>query len=327
MFLVPSVSDTMIPMFPTLPDILLHLVFALILFALLRLSRSVYLAFRRRRAGYGIVFNSITGLPEPLVSVRLVTPGAFSQSVSTAVTDRHGRYRLPAHPGEYLVEVKKEGFLFPSTHLKERSTVYDNILPAARIVVRDHGVITKNIPVDPADVSTASRIFHGGSFLDKRTKYILAYLSPIALVWIPLIRGSWLLWLFFVGYLAVIIYRTFTFKPAPPAFGTITNAETKEPVSQAVVRIFSTEFNKLLETQVTGPRGRYAFVVHPGSYYLLIKKPGYRSVRMNFPAIKKDGFILARDVSLKPAPKAYVDEHPDPEGTPEPKESGEYQGF
>ena len=314
-------------MLPTLPDILLHVVFTLVLLGLLQLSRSVYLAFRRRRAGYGIVFNSITGLPEPLVSVRLVTPGAYGQSMSTAVTDRHGRYRLPAHPGEYLVEVKKEGFVFPSKHLKERSTVYDNILPAARIQVRDHGVITKNIPVDPADISTASRIFHGDSFLDKRTKYILAYLSPVALVWIPLIRGSWVLWTLFGGYLVVILYRTFTFKPAPPAFGTVTNAQTKEPVTQAAVRVFSTEFNKLLETQVTGPRGRFAFVVHPGSYYLLIKKPGYRSVRMNFPAIKKDGFILARDVMLKPAPNAYVDEHPDPEGTPEEKPPQEYQGF
>jgi hypothetical protein len=294
------------------PDMVGHLAYAAILLILLRLSRPVYLAFRRRRAGYGVVFNSITGIPEPLVSIRLVTPGINGQTVSSAVSDKHGRYRLTARPGEYLVQAVKAGFTFPSRYLKQQSSVYDNILPSAHIIVKEHGMIAKNIPVDPIDGAKRSKAFGFGLHLDKNIQYLLAYGSPVLLYLYPSMRRSAAAWLLFLGYLAVIIHRLFTFKPADPAFGAITDAATHEPVEQAVARIFNAKFNKLLETQVTGPRGRYAFVVQPGSYYLLIKKPGYRSVRINYPAIRKDGYVMAKDVALTRAPERYVDEHPEP---------------
>lgn len=296
------------------PDVVGHLAYAAILLILLRLSRPVYLAFRRQRSGYGVVFNSFTGMPEPLVSVRLVTPGVHGQTISSVVTDKHGRYRLTARPGEYVVQAVKMGFVFPSRYLKQQSSVYDNILPSAHIIVKDHGVITKNIPIDPADGGKRSRAFGFGLHLHSNIQYLLAYGSPVLLYFYPSLRRSTAAWLLFLGYLAVVIHRLFTFKPGDPAFGTLTDATTHAPVEQAVVRIFNAKFNKLLETQITGPRGRYAFVVQPGAYYLLIKKSGYRSVRINYPAIKKDGFIMAKDVALNRADGRYVDEHPEPSG-------------
>jgi hypothetical protein len=294
------------------PDVLAHIVYAVILLGILFLSEPVYLAFRKRRAGFGIVFNSQTGDPEPLATVRLVTAGQYGQTASTAVTDRDGRYRLIAHPGEYVVDVKKEGFVFPSKYLKEKSSTFDNILPSARIIIKDHGVITKNIPIDPANARGRSKVFRGGIHLSKSAQYLLAYGSPFVLVWYPEWRETIVAWALFTFYVLVIVYRMFTYKPAEPAFGTVTDAVSHQPVEQAVVRIFSSKFNKLLETQVTGPRGRYAFVVQPGAYYILIKKPGYRSLRINYPAIKKNGFILAKDVSFHRAPPHYIDEHPEP---------------
>lgn len=298
------------------PGTILHLGYAFILWGILRLSRPVYVAFRKRRAGYGVVFNSVTGQPESLVAVRLVTAGAYGQTSSSAVSDKDGRYRLAAKPGEYLVEATKAGFGFPSKYLNQRSSVYDNILPSAHIIVKDYGVITKNIPLDPLNATGRSKIFRGGIYLGKTTQYLLAYGSPFLLVWYPYFQTSWLAWGLFTMYMIAIVHRMFTYKPAAPAFGTIRDNVSHEPVEQVVARIFTTKFNKLLETQITGPHGRYAFVVHPGSYYLLIKKPGYRSVRINFPAIKQDGFVMAKDVVLTRAPKEYVDEQPEPTEMP-----------
>src|SRR3989344_5583998 len=282
---------------------LLDIVYALAAIGILWLSHPVYIAFRKRRAGYGVVFNSITGQPEPLVAIRLITATASKQTVSSAVSDRDGRYRLTARPGEYIVEVSKTGFVFPSIYLKQHSSVYENILPSAHVVVKDHGILTKNIPVDPVGVQGRSKIF-STFHLGKTTQYVLAYGSPFLLVLYPYFREALLPWIFFWIYMADVVHRLFTYKPAPPAFGEIRDEATREPVEQAVARVFSTKFNKLLETQVTGPHGRYAFVVHPGSYYLVIQKPGYRTVRINFPIIKKDGFVLARDIILKRAPEA-----------------------
>lgn len=276
-----------------------HIVFAMVLTVLLHLTRPVYLAFRRQKTGYGVVFNSVTGLPMDLVTVRLIDE--HGQTVSSAVSDKHGRYRIAARPGEFTVDVAKQGYTFPSQYLKKHSTVYANILPTARIRVKDYGIITKNIPIDPA-AAGRSKVFGVHIALGKNTQYLLAYLSPFVVIAYPLIRGGILPWILYGLYLGALLVRLLTFKPGKPAFGTITDAETERPVSQAVVRIFDAKFNKLKETQVTAGTGRYAFVVSPGAYYVLIHKPGYKRVRLNFPDIKREGFTLTYDVKLKRLP-------------------------
>ena len=103
----------------------------------------------------------------------------------------------------------------------------------------------------------------------------------------------------FAAYLLFIINRLAALKPAQPPYGTIMDSETKRPLTQAHVRIFESRFNKLLETQATSPKGRYAFIVHPGAYRILISKKGYKTVMLNFPKIGQEGFLLARDVQMK----------------------------
>jgi len=282
-------------------DLLLHAAYAIVLILILRLSRPVYVAFRRKHSGFGVVFNSITGIPVALAGVRLRTRGEHGRIMATAVTDKKGRYSITAKPGEYIVEVVKDGFVFPSRYLRQRSTVYDNLLPTAHIIIKDYGVITKNIPVDPVGETRRSMVFRWHFRLSGGMQYALAYGSPFALVFFPMWRSSPASWAFFWVYVAVISVRMFTYKPPQPSFGTVTNAQTKEPISHAVVRIFGTKFDKLMETQITGPRGRYAFVVRPGSYYITISKAGYRTVRIKFPNIAKDGYALAKDVAMTPA--------------------------
>jgi hypothetical protein len=91
----------------------------------------------------------------------------------------------------------------------------------------------------------------------------------------------------------------FSFRAAKPPFGTIRDAETKEPIERAHIRIFESKFNKLLETQTTSPKGRYAFVVHPGTYRVLVTKKGYKTVLLKYPAITQDGYLIVKDVLMK----------------------------
>ncbi len=277
-------------------------IFALVLLALLHLTRPAYLAFKRGRKGYGVVFNSITGIPESLVSVRLILPGEFGTPVSTAVSDKHGRYRLTAKPGEYIVQVAKAGFTFPSQYLKTHSSVYDNILPSERVIVRDHGIITKNIPLDPAAGKRRSRIFGWHVHVSKNAQAVIGTAGPLVLWLYPYFTRSAIAWIVYLVYLSAIGYRLFTFKPGQPAYGVIRDAETGETVRNAAVRVFNAKNNKVLETQVTSERGRYAFIVGLGAYYVTIQKPGYKTVRVNFPKITQDAASLVKDVRLKYAP-------------------------
>lgn len=280
------------------PVILIPVSYAILLSVLLKLTRPAYLAFRKRRSGFGTVFNTSSNIPEALVSLSL--RDLHGRVIRTTVTDKHGRYRLIAPPGEYYVDARKAGFVFPSAFLgaREGRFVYDNVLPAQHIIIKDNGVITKNIPIDPIAGKRRFRI--PSIILPKRIQYALAALSPVIAFGIAyIVRTNVILWLLFVGYLAILFQRLLSYKPAEPPFGTITDMETKRPLEHAVVRIFDAKFNKLLETQMTSAKGRYAFIVKSGAYYVLIKKEGYKSVRLNFPHIRRDGFLLVKDVKMK----------------------------
>jgi hypothetical protein len=268
-----------------------------VLALLLKLTRPAYLAFRRRRSGYGVVFNSATGIPEALVSVRL--RDLHGQIVRTVVTDKHGRYKLSAPRGEYYVEAVKQGFTFPSVYLgKDSATVYENVLPAAHIIIKDFGVMTKNIPIDPSGTSRSwlpKRLVLG-----KDVQYAIAVVSLLLTFAIAFgVRTSWFLWITFAVYVVILLARLLSFKPATPPYGTILDAEVKRPLSQVAVRLLDARFNKVMETQITSPKGRYAFVVSPGKYRLLIKAKGYKTVIVNYPNIAQEGRLLAKDILLK----------------------------
>lgn len=282
--------------------VLWHLAYGTTLLAFLQLSYPAYAAFKKRRSAYGIVFNRATDIPEALVSVSL--RDLHGRIVRTAVTDNDGKYKILAPKGEYYVEARKAGFVFPSTLIgkQARHHVYDNILPSTHILIKDHGVMTKNIPIDPEQGSGSSRWWLWRPRLPKNLQYVIGFLGPsiALLVLLKFFRYSPGAWLMFVVYLAHIIDRVASFKPAEPPYGVVRDAASKHPLDKVVVRIFDAKNNKLLETQITSPKGRYAFVVNRGQYRIRLEKPGYRTVVLNYPKVKHDTFLLAKDISLKP---------------------------
>ncbi len=284
---------------PYLPDLIFGLICALLLW----LTRPAYLAFTRRRSGFGTVFNSHTGAPEALATVTL--KDLHGQSVRSAVTDKQGRYRIVAPKGDYIVDVKKFGYVYPSKLLGKSAatTLYDDLLTARHIIVNDVGAITKNIAIDPPVTKGHARVAAKSFVLPKVVQETLSLLGPAGALAYAYVQDRALPWSILVVYLGVMVSRLASFKPPRPPFGTIRDAVNKGPVQGAAVRIIDTKFNKLLETQMTSPKGRYAFVVKPGSYRILITKPGYHGVMMNFPRIQQDAYLLAKDVMLKRATK------------------------
>jgi len=63
-------------------------------------------------------------------------------------------------------------------------------------------------------------------------------------------------------------------KKAKP-WGVVFNAETGQPLSLAIVRIYETKYNRLLERAVTDNQGRYGFLVKPGEFYITCSKAGF----------------------------------------------------
>lgn len=81
------------------------------------------------------------------------------------------------------------------------------------------------------------------------------------------------LYLFFrFGYFWLV---PITFGKKRKPWGVVFDSTTGRPIKNAVVRIFSAEFNKLKESQLTDAQGRFGFLVDIGEYYVTATHPGY----------------------------------------------------
>jgi hypothetical protein len=273
--------------------------YGLFLIVLLRLTRSAYLSFRRRKSGYGVVFNSVTGKPESMAIVSLATLGG--KTFRTAPTDREGRYNLVAPKGDYILEVRKSGYSFPSKILSKKynDSAYENVLSAKHIIVTDHGSITRNIPIDPKSATRRRSFLKSRVLRNKRVQDFISLSSPVLAIYSAIVlREYWVVWILLFFYFAALVARFLDFKPPPPPYGTIRDADTKRAMGKVLVRIFEQKYGKLLETQLTSGKGRYAFVVKKGKYRLLIQKQGYKSVIINFPDVADNYHLMVKDVVL-----------------------------
>lgn len=100
--------------------------------------------------------------------------------------------------------------------------------------------------------------------------------AATALVIPVLLRdGLTLLW-----RLMVVISNLFIWGKKRKSWGVVYDSVTKRPLARAIVRLFSTQGNKLLETDVTGERGVFSFLPRPGEYFLTVVRSGF-----NFPSL------------------------------------------
>jgi uncharacterized repeat protein (TIGR01451 family) len=79
-------------------------------------------------------------------------------------------------------------------------------------------------------------------------------------------------------YLHLLFFEPFLwlFRKKREKWGIVYDALTKLPIDLAVVRLYSKESRKLVQTRVTDKKGRYLMIVKkPGQYYLSVSKPGY----------------------------------------------------
>lgn len=268
------------------------------LFLIWALTRPVYADFRRRKSGYGVVFNCETGELIAGAVIRFKNPQG--SVAATVVSDKRGRYRLVAPMGEYFVEVTKPGFVFTFNKQNKKSAerFFDGVLNSQHVLTQDYGAVTKNIPLVPKLKIGKASFWKRRYGLGKTTQHLIVVLGTGVAFYFAILQNTYLFWAIFAVYLIIMLVRLATFKPSQPPFGTIIDAGSRQPLDRTIVRLLDQRFNKLIEMQTTSPKGRYAFMVNRGAYRLLIEKSGYRKVIVNFPNIKQDGFLLAKDVSM-----------------------------
>ncbi|HWQ99984.1 MAG TPA: carboxypeptidase regulatory-like domain-containing protein, partial [Candidatus Methylomirabilis sp.] len=266
-------------------------------------TQPILLLGRRKRKRWGIVYNSLTKQPVDLAIVRMLHHET-GLTVQSRVTDKFGRFAFTAKHGTYRIEAVKPGYLFP-THYLKGATVdveYVDVYHGEPVTVAELTVLTPNIPLDPVVAEetprqvllrkTLLRLQHGVAFSGVAISagtLVIAPTVPIALLVLSQIA------IYFV-------FRRLNLPAKPKNWGIVSDATSRRPLGRAIVRIFESKFNKLLETQLTDAAGRYAFLVRKNVYYVTAEAPGYRPFRLHdVDLTKSDEGVVAQNIVLQPA--------------------------
>ncbi|HTK04833.1 MAG TPA: fibronectin type III domain-containing protein [Candidatus Eisenbacteria bacterium] len=268
---------------------------------------------RRRRKKWGVVYNALSKLPLDLAIVRLLD-AKTGRILRSAVTDKDGRYFFIVQAGEYKMSAVKAGFVFPTAYLKgaKEDINFVDLYHGENIVVREETAITANIPLDPVTVEkTPLKIMLEG--IGRRFQKSLGVISIIAMAIAVVITPTPLMIALLAGNIVMyFVFRRLAIPPKPKNWGIVYDEASGKPVQNVVARIFESKYNKLLETQVTDTRGRYAFLVGNNVYYVTFEKPGYqkqqkgpidltKKLEKKTKAQGEAAQLVAVDVKLQPA--------------------------
>lgn len=257
---------------------------------------------RRRRQGYGVIFDALTKRPVALAVVRLRQTDS-GRVVQTKVTDQHGRYLFLVSPGTYTLEVIKTGYTHPTKLVRStHDSVYADVQTRAVARVEADGHFAKNIPLDPITARMDRRI-DVLQFL-RYGQMTIGLSGPVVSAMALLVQPSVLnavLLAVQVTILSIFLVASHPFQRR--SFGVVRDRRTGLPIRGAVVRIFETTYNRLLETQLTDGHGRYAFLVGRNQYLVTIEHDThlpYRSHIVDMRAGHEES-LLTLDIALDPA--------------------------
>ena len=274
------------------------------LFRFVFLQPLLFIGARKRR-GWGQVYNSLTKLPVDLAVVRLID-AASGRLVRSRVTDQHGRYLFIVEPGKYRIEAVKQTLIFPSHLLAAAETdgrMLDLYHGEEIAVTEEAATITPNIPLDPAEaeVKGMRRI----SWEKKlRALQHAVSLTGIVLTGVSIyITPQWYLWAFlFLHAVVYIMFLRYVKPKKPKGWGIVYDRGDKKPVGKAVARLYAKQYNKLVDSQVTDKKGRYAFLVGPNNYYLTFEHVAYQPYRtpdLDLMKESADKLLIKKDVALE----------------------------
>jgi uncharacterized repeat protein (TIGR01451 family) len=265
-------------------------------------TQPLLLFVRRRKQGWGVIYNAASKQPVDLAIVRVYS-SETKRLVGTKVTDKQGRYEFILNSGKYYMEVSKKGFLYPCKILdhKEHDDVFNDIYYGEEFEVHERDAVSWPIPLDPVQQLKTNSV-ERKTYWRRRLQLILTGFAPMVALISIIISPTWKMGALFIAQIALyFLFNRLARGDKPKSWGVIKDSERKAPLSRAVVRVFDTKFNKLLETQVTDHKGRYAFLVGNQEYYLTADKPGFYNKRSSIFNLRgsKTGY-LAETMALRP---------------------------
>lgn len=255
----------------------------------------------RKREKWGLVYNSLNKLPIDLATVRLISLET-NRVVQSKVTDTKGRFLFMVDPGKYRLEVQKNSFIFPSKFLEglksdgQKVDIYHN----EQIEVIKPASITANVPLDPVGVQKKpTRLVL--EKIGRKLQVVLSWVGIIITAASLYISPKWYIAALLVVHIAFFfIFRRLAVPLKPKNWGIVYDDTNKAPVGKVIARLFNSQFNKLVDTQITDSSGKYYFMAGDGKYYVTYEHKEYHPEKTGIIDLQgKDTEVITVDVKLK----------------------------
>lgn len=266
-------------------------------------TQPILLLGKKKRKQWGLVYNALSKEPVDLVAVRLQELES-GRVIQTRVTGRDGRFIFKAKKGNYIITVSKNGHTFPTEYLKnakEDGELVDIYHGEKIEVTEDGSILAVNIPIDPVTEEAPSKKVLFQRFL-RRLQHAIAILGPLVTLFAFIISPSiWMAGILVFQIATYLLFRRLAKPKKAKGWGVVYDRKSRNPLGRAVVRIFDKKFNKLLETQVTGPAGTYGFFASNNTYFITVERPGYEKYRSEDIDLtdEKEKAVIDRHIPLK----------------------------
>jgi hypothetical protein len=217
------------------------------------------------------------GFSYPGSSVLLEITGSTNEKqIYTTLANTSGEWQLSPPkflPGKYQAKVKANFSTLDSIWSQELEIT---ILSPTDQLLQDMSATTRR-QFEQAIEGLPDPLKRAALQLDEQSDFLTKYVLPSLLTLTTVASSGILLQnLLYLLFQAVnTIGQALGLVRKGTKVGLVYDAVTKLPLGRAIVRLYSAETHRLLETDVTSASGTFSFLVPEGRYYLRVSKPGY----------------------------------------------------
>jgi hypothetical protein len=218
---------------------------------------------------------------ESIVGARAVITTLSGVVVTRRRTNLYGSFGVALEPGSYLIKLDVKGFtLSPganSLSVKDTDVVY----AGGELVVKAGELLSVVVPMKPTGetvTSMAAQALEVWQVVQRQAHrwswpalVVGAALNTVLMLW--LVAGSYLF--FELGYVGLVLIKILLGVRLKASYGVVRDAITRIPLDLAVVRLYEHGTNRLVLTRVTDDQGRFFALPPPGTYNIVVAKPGY----------------------------------------------------
>lgn len=236
---------------------------------------------RKRRNNWGLVYDINTSKPIAFAVIRIYD-AISDKLINTTVSDINGKYGIVLDTGKYYLKVEHQDYNFKDKENASSATLNDmNIYHGSVFDTNDTVAININLPLEPKLIK---RKFSIQSFRRwwRNSKLAEITSDPYYIGFFFLLNLGLCIFSFNILYVILTIFYAFNLlvnifiylsKPAR-TWGRVLTSDEK-PISNAFVKIYLENSDKLLDTIITDDKGRFQLFIEKGKYQVLTQAANY----------------------------------------------------